>query len=1618
MKKRLFSLVAIGVLCIIGVSIASAEDSKTIYIDENEQFISEYVADISSCRGDVKEAPDAGTAGYEDWIFAGWYKDAECTKRNALQDDVKSGAAWAKYVSPDVLTVKCQVKDDVQDEGVTKTNMRLVSSVDSLNYANVGFEIQFKEDGKVIKHSATTVYERIVASVKSGVDFEYNPKVIDADSSYFVTATLMNIQSKYYDEIFMIKPYWETLDGTIVYGESRYVKVSDSYSDVVSVPVKVVDSSKLSSISVEGENVGERRYFEGENYASFMVNVDDVLALPSLSQYQLSDGSTVQYRNLHTRYDGTNGDKTWYQNDGSKDKYVIVTLADLYGFANLVNSGNAFAGKTVYLGADITVNQGTARDNVWKPIGSSESVCFNGTFDGYFDTIEGIYVNTTEAYAGLFGYVEKNGTITNLQIANSYYANSGSSAKALGSVVGYLRGNASKLYAGSDVEVHSARTKAAAGGYATGGVIGVFERDGETTAGTISECWFEGKVSSTRDFASGILGQAYRGTLNLEDCLNTGTITSTYENGYVYAAGLLGGARSWNGATGLYLNMSNCLNTGSVSVKHIYGVGSVVGRSLQSTVTVKNVYTTDDVTNVDNETIQIDGTITGFGDYSVTAGVVYGIPVEVDAKEIYGKDGYVSLDLDYYNSTTKAGVWAAIDGKIPELKVFTNQKVIEDFSDSERELTGWYYNAFRHSCSKYTEADGTAWYPVLNTQTNYEISSADELRGLRKLVNEGIDDFGDLVYEKPAKTISGRCVKLTNNITMYEGSAKDWAEGKNLPSHTWSPIGKNDESEKFAGTFDGQGYSISGVYATDTKKVAGEFNYLGLFAITAPSSTIKNVRMTNSYFKQKVTDGFVGSVACDIQGVADTIYSDAIIDSYGQQVGGIAARMNGLEYVVSGAEETGDLLMGRGSMTMKNCWFDGKIRIKSITASTNFVGGLAGVLVQGTGHVNDSLFTGKIESIASEKTVYVGGLVGSAMAQSSIGYQAGSESVLNISSAISAGEIIAPSGYRGAAVGRVLNGISGGAANNTYLNLEDVFVTRECWQQARNVKSDLTSGGVTAQAVVSGTAIQTYETDRLIGYCTEENTNDSLDFESTWSMRKSGVPILKSFEDMVAKSDVVDVSTLTKEIGLDYWNGTLASAVNYGVGNYVASYSATDAKYTGYLTKLESLGFVKYVDNSASTMDDDGIYNVIYTKDSGDWVLNITYVKNEAKIYISISTIGKEKLASNLISAKQEGTNNVMFSMVQLASSGYGNGFVFQLPNGHFIVIDGGASSDGPNLISYLRSLAGGGPVYIDAWVISHFHGDHSAAFNKLPSNASMRENVYLEAVYANESSNYSKSKDGGLNITTMDNAYLAAMSLTKADGSKPDVHRMHMGERFYFNGVTMDVIQALEQLPVDSYNDYSDPDQFNATSTNCMFTINATGDKILTGGDSTKVNMNYIMKAYDGITATAKRYKADDRGWYTDTDPAEITKTKTKTLSDISVFVAYHHGKNTTNAFTRYLVGETDDEYTFDVVFFPFPQMMNPTLYETYIYNGITYKNRYWMEDNSCVFNYKMEEVNEKLCANVTVGFYTYGYEDSITNSSASNQHGTVQLYFEQDGIKVDTLQSWKNGFGMETFK
>ena len=122
------------------------------------------------------------------------------------------------------------------------------------------------------------------------------------------------------------------------------------------------------------------------------------------------------------------------------------------------------------------------------------------------------------------------------------------------------------------------------------------------------------------------------------------------------------------------------------------------------------------------------------------------------------------------------------------------------------------------------EWDGTvdtSWYN--ETDTEFELSTAEQLAGLAELVDAG-------------NTFEGKTIKLTGDIDLYKEGADD--------PISFEPIGCFSANTAFKGTFDGQGNTIFNMYqngwALENGYWDGPEYGLGLFALVE-DATVKNV---------------------------------------------------------------------------------------------------------------------------------------------------------------------------------------------------------------------------------------------------------------------------------------------------------------------------------------------------------------------------------------------------------------------------------------------------------------------------------------------------------------------------------------------------------------------------------------------------------------------------------------------------------------------------------------------------------------------------------------------------------------------------------------------------------
>lgn len=230
------------------------------------------------------------------------------------------------------------------------------------------------------------------------------------------------------------------------------------------------------------------------------------------------------------------------------------------------------------------------------------------------------------------------------------------------------------------------------------------------------------------------------------------------------------------------------------------------------------------------------------------------------------------------------------------------------------------------------------------------------------------------------KNLSANAI-LTANIIVNTGVLD---ANKNLVSKSdlteWKPIGARWSS--YTGTFDGQGYTISGLYFNNPTS-----SYVGLFGSIGANGKISNVGVLDSYFQFSEFGGGVcgvnygtvrdckntGSVrglaaiggVCGLNekgGIIENSFNEGTVSGTGdnvQQVGGVCGYNNGTikscynTASVSGQNSVGGVcgLNSRGIIT--NCFNEGTV------SGQTFVGGVCG---NGCGVTTTNCFNGGIVS--------------------------------------------------------------------------------------------------------------------------------------------------------------------------------------------------------------------------------------------------------------------------------------------------------------------------------------------------------------------------------------------------------------------------------------------------------------------------------------------------------------------------------------------------------------------------------------------------------------------------------------------------------------------------------
>ena len=349
---------------------------------------------------------------------------------------------------------------------------------------------------------------------------------------------------------------------TVTYGSPtlRFTHRTARVTIVLTDYTEGLASVQLTGLSTEGGNPAEiTPYDKGSNTYTALVAPQSVAAGTTFITCTFTNGKTFVYKMKNATDWQAGGEYTYtvslaaakdlgytIESNGS---YTVTSADGLMNIAKLVNGGKSDINITLDTDIDLT-----GKD--WTPIGTDYDNSYKGTFDGGGHTITGLTFTTNDEYAGLFGRLNRAGTVKNVVMEGVQITSNQIDGGSIGGVVGSSWGtieNCSVSGSVSGTVYVGGVVGDQIGGSITGcsssatvkGTVDVGGVAGQTnSSATLTACYATGNVTIEINPAKNIAGGSLVGMnagSSLLACYATGNVTSTGSStGYVHIGGFLG----------------------------------------------------------------------------------------------------------------------------------------------------------------------------------------------------------------------------------------------------------------------------------------------------------------------------------------------------------------------------------------------------------------------------------------------------------------------------------------------------------------------------------------------------------------------------------------------------------------------------------------------------------------------------------------------------------------------------------------------------------------------------------------------------------------------------------------------------------------------------------------------------------------------------------------------------------------------------------------------------------------------------------------------------------------------------------------------------------------------
>ena len=357
----------------------------------------------------------------------------------------------------------------------------------------------------------------------------------------------------------VVKPKRYTLDGLLLTGTFNTadgIATADNGAQTGELAMNLADGVLTSSIILFPQTVASLPLvvnYKGQEYHATLTVPEGALQAGNNYTYTVkvnATGLTLEGCTIGDWVDGGGesgeAEDLGYIYDSNTKTYTVYNANGLMNIAELVNGGKTDINITLDTNIDLT-----GKD--WTPIGTDYDNSYKGTFDGGGHIITGLTFTTNDEYAGLFGWLNRAGTVKNVVMEGVQITSNQIYGGSIGGVVGYSWGTIENCSVSGSVS----------GTVYVGGVVGA------QIGGSITGCSSSATVKGTVD-VGGVAGQT-NSSATLTACYATGNVTIEINPAKNIAGGSLVGMNAGSSLLACYAT-GNVTSTGSSTGKvHIGG---------------------------------------------------------------------------------------------------------------------------------------------------------------------------------------------------------------------------------------------------------------------------------------------------------------------------------------------------------------------------------------------------------------------------------------------------------------------------------------------------------------------------------------------------------------------------------------------------------------------------------------------------------------------------------------------------------------------------------------------------------------------------------------------------------------------------------------------------------------------------------------------------------------------------------------------------------------------------------------------------------------------------------------------------------------------------------------